>query len=54
MLVFVTQYLWTTILIQCDVEIDSQAFYDNKYDKGVCSLCIFTYSLSLLNRIILV
>jgi hypothetical protein len=42
MLVFVTQYLWTTILIQCDVEIDSQAFCDNKYDKGVCPLCIFT------------
>jgi hypothetical protein len=53
MLVFVTPYVWTTILIQCDMEIDGQAFYDNKYEEGLCPRCIFTYSLSLLNQIIL-
>jgi len=53
MVVFVTHYLWTTVLIQCDMEIDSQAFYDNKYDKELCARCVFTYGLALLNQIIL-
>ena len=41
MLVFVTHYLWTTTLIQCDVEIDSQALYDNKYERGVPAIYIY-------------
>jgi hypothetical protein len=53
MLVFVTRYLWTTVLIECDMEIDGQAFYNNKYDKELCAQCVFTYSLSHLKQIIL-